>query len=274
MKKHVSQLAWFSVIALVLFGCMHFVTPPTAKLQVVATPSASLHSTDSVANAVTVPDNSNDVLPYISGKKHISHLKLNPSNTIVILGEIGQDTQGVADQIIAKSLNGEPLYIVINSPGGSVMDGALIVSAIQSSQVPVYTVCLGLCASMAAIIEAYGTKRYMVDRSLLMYHEAAGGVQGQFNQMRSRFNAFDRFTDKMITEVALRAGKSPEIFKLSLANEVWLDSEDALNSGFIDGLVMIEFDGSSVPKDPTTLKMHTIFAETPALKEMFKVEAH
>lgn len=169
--------------------------------------------------------------------KAIKQLKLTSSNTIVLFGEIGPETTSIGQQITELAQSGKPIYLLINSPGGSVMDGNLIVSAIQASTVPVYTICLQMCASMAAIIHQFGTERYMVDRSILMFHEASGGVSGQFNQMKSRFYTFDRLISKLDTEIAKRVGLEPAAFMAKLPNELWIDAEDAIKQNFADKLV-------------------------------------
>jgi ATP-dependent Clp protease protease subunit len=180
-----------------------------------------------------------NVSPEGNAQKSIKQLELTSANTILLVGEIGAEQSLLGQEINMKAQAGKPLYLLINSPGGSVMDGNLIVSAIQASPVPVYTICFQLCASMAAAIFSSGTKRFMVDRSILMFHEASGGFQGQFNQMKSRLNIFDKLVFKMDVEIARRAGIDPAVFIAKLPNELWLDAEDAVQQHFADGLVNV-----------------------------------
>ena len=99
-----------------------------------------------------------------------------------------------------------------------------------------------LCASMAAIIHQYGTNRYMVDRSFLMFHEASGAVQGTVPQMVSQLLSMTRYINKMIGKIAQRAGLTFDQLNATLASELWLDAEDALASKFSDGTVNVYFD--------------------------------
>lgn len=206
--------------------------------------------TDVSIRGTNLPDEPLDERDVIVAKKSVKHLVLSASNTVFLVGPIGAESMTVIDQMNEKAKSAKEIYLVINSPGGSVMDGALIVSAVQSSKVPVHTVCMQFCASMAAIIHQYGKQRYMVDRSHLMFHEAAGGLEGQFNQVRTRFNAYSRFTDKMDYEIAQRAGQSYETFRSKLADEIWIDAEDAINQHFTDRIVSVEFEtsGESSPQ--------------------------
>lgn len=173
-------------------------------------------------------------------QKTVENLSLDPKNTIYIDGEIGERSESIAQEITKKSKNGKPLYILIASPGGSVMDGALIISAIQASKVPVYTVCKSLCASMAAIIHQYGTKRLMVDRAILMFHPAAGGVRGSLEEMQSLLGTITLYVNRMDNYIAKRANLSPEVFHNMWVSQLWMDAETSMDKGFADGLVNLD----------------------------------
>lgn len=196
-----------------------------------------------------------------SSKKTLDILELPEGNTIPLIGEIGGNAMYVAQKINSLSRGKSPIYLLINSPGGSVLDGAQIVTAIQSSKVPVYTVCLQLCASMAAIIHQYGTQRYMVDRSFLMFHEASGGFQGSFNQMKSRMVSIDRYITKMDAYIAQRAGYKTEEFTSRLGNEIWVDAEDATTQRFNDKVINVYLSDSLLNNQDTVGRLsqtHTI----------------
>ena len=88
--------------------------------------------------------------------------------------------------ILTLGSSPEPMYVFIDSPGGSVLSGAQIISAIQAAKGPVNTLCVGICASMAAMIHQFGTNRLVLDRSFLMFHPASGGAEGEVDKMYSR----------------------------------------------------------------------------------------
>lgn len=161
------------------------------------------------------------------------------SSVVYITGEINENAYSVVQQIQKKGLTEKAIYLVIDSPGGSVIDGARIISAMESSKAPVNTICMSMCASMAAIIHQYGVKRLMVDRSFLMFHNAAAGLNGALPQMRTRLNFLERYVTKMDARIARRAGLSPEQFMSMFQSEMWLDAEDSTNSRFADGIVNV-----------------------------------
>lgn len=175
--------------------------------------------------------------------KSIKHLDLTTQNVVRIYGPIESEAAKTAQDILKLGqTTGKPVYVLINSPGGSVLDGALIVSAIEASTVPVYTICEQMCASMAQIIHAYGTKRMMVDRSVLMAHPASGGVQGTLEQMNSRLSMIMRYVYKFDAYIAKRAGLSFEQYQPMTLVEKWVDAEDATALHFNDEIVSVMID--------------------------------
>lgn len=201
-------------------------------------------------------------------KKTIKNITLERTNTVPVIGPIGAEAGSIAQGITQLAELGAPIYVVINSPGGSVMDGALIVSAIQAAPVPVYTVCLQLCASMASIIFESGTKRYMVDRAILMFHPAAGGVEGTFPQMQSRLTFFNNFVNKMDAEIAKRVGLTLPELTTRLNNELWLDAEDSLKQHFSDSIVNVTLNFTGGDQGPSN---KVLASQTKAFKETFAI---
>lgn len=201
-------------------------------------------------------------------KKTITNIVLDRTNTVPVIGPIGPEAGSIAQVITQLSGQGSPLYVVINSPGGSVLDGALIVSAIQASRSPVYTVCLSLCASMGSIIFEAGAKRMMVDRAVLMFHPAAGGFEGTFPQIQTRLNFFNNFVLKMDSEIAKRVGLTLPEFTTKINNELWLDAEDALKQHFSDSIVNVTLNFSGGDQGPTN---KILASQTKAAKDTFNI---
>lgn len=173
--------------------------------------------------------------------KIITHIVLDVERTVQLLGEVGPSAEDIAKKITKlATASDKPIYFVINSPGGSVLDGAILVSAIESSRAPVIVICHSLCASMAAIIFEYAHDRYMTDRSFVMFHPASGGAEGEIDKMASRLGSIQRFIGKFDSYIAARANVPYNKFHSLTQNELWLDSEDAVNSGFADKIVSVD----------------------------------
>jgi ATP-dependent Clp protease, protease subunit len=178
-------------------------------------------------------------------KKHIRLISLKSNQVLRLKGEVNANVDSLILDLnkMNKDKSVKKIFLLIDSPGGSVLDGAKFVSAIEASPKPVYTICTTICASMAAIIHQYGVKRLMTDRSALMFHDAAGGLQGPLPQMRSRLNFFDRLTTKMDAFIAKRAGVPLDSFLNDLHSEIWIDAEDSLSRHFTDDIVSVVVEG-------------------------------
>lgn len=136
-------------------------------------------------------------------------------------------------------------------PGGSVLHGAMIISAMQAAKGKVNTLCVMLCASMAAMIHSYGDERLMLDRAILMYHPASGGLEGEVDKMASRLGTIQRIVEKMNRNVANRSKLDYTEFKNRTNVEIWIDAEDALREGFTDKIVAVTGeDGASLFPPP------------------------
>lgn len=174
-------------------------------------------------------------------KKAVRYIATQKRNVIRLTGEVTSSIKSLSSRI--NKLNSEgvkEIYLLIDSPGGSVLDGALFISAIQASRVPVYTVCVRLCASMAAYIHQYGTKRLMVDRSTLVFHDASTRFEGNLTRIQSRLLSISIVIDRLVTFVSRRSNLDYSKFNDALKNEIWVDAESAVQLHLADELVYID----------------------------------
>ncbi len=208
-----------------------------STLNIANKPVEEVYTTNSI---VENTNNSIVKVPTITnvGPKTQTRLTPKEDQVVTLYGEVGDNAEGIANSLLEKTNKG-PVYLLINSPGGSVLDGARILSAMEAAKNPVYTVCLQICASMAAIIHQYGTERYMVDRSVLMFHPASGSLSGDVFQMKSRLDWILRYTEKSDVFIAKRAGLTVEQFKAQFGHEIWIDAEDSVARKFADKVVSV-----------------------------------
>ena len=130
------------------------------------------------------------------------------------------------------------IRLYINSPGGDVTEGFALVSAIELSKTPVYTINLGEWCSMAFLIGITGTKRFSLPYSTFMMHEPSTLVGGKFSDIENVVNFNKRFSNKIIKELVNRHSNmsSSEYTRLS-KSDYYMLPEDALKHGFIDKIV-------------------------------------
>lgn len=225
-----------------------------------------------VTNTILLPQASPAALPATEGAVlyTLKELNLNNKRQVHIFGPI-DDTTNVVRQILELGKSEEPMTIVLNSPGGSVFDGAMVISAMQAAKGPVNTLCVSLCASMAAMIHQYGTNRLMLDRSMLMFHQASGGLRGEVEKMDSRLQAIKEYILEMENQVAVRSKQSVSSYKAKIANELWINARRALSERYADQIVYIRgpdalrvFKGIHEAEERNKIKRTPLEAPSPA----------
>lgn len=132
------------------------------------------------------------------------------------------------------SFRGRALNIRINSPGGSVFDGAAIYNALRSHDAPVNVQIDGLAASMAGIIAMAGNRITMNQNAFFMMHNASGCVWGSASQMEHEAELLRKIDKSIGKTLAIRSGKDEREIKAMLDHETWLSAEEAKASGFVD----------------------------------------
>jgi ATP-dependent Clp endopeptidase proteolytic subunit ClpP len=173
-------------------------------------------------------------------KRKVEVIKPLESEVLYLSGEVGGDqTSELVERIKEASEVNSVTYLIIDSPGGSVLEGNMVISAIETAKNPVYTVCYRICASMAAVIHQYGHRRLIVNRATLMFHNASGGFQGEVGKVKSRIDWIDRITKKTDAYIANRSHHDLSKFLSDLNNEIFLDGEEALEENYADGMVNI-----------------------------------
>lgn len=132
--------------------------------------------------------------------------------------------QFMSELLTLDGMNKKRIQVWINSPGGSVMDGYNIYSAILKSDTKVDTYCVGMAASIAGVIFQAGRKRIMSDYSFLMYHNPSGSDDGKIINMMK---------DSIATMTA-RSGKDEEQILNMMKKETFINPTEAMEFGLCD----------------------------------------
>ena len=131
------------------------------------------------------------------------------------------------------------IKLYINSPGGSVTAGLAIYDTMQFIQCPVSTICIGLTASMAAVILAAGTKgkRYSLPNAEILLHQVAGGMQGQATDIEITAKQILHMKQKLNKIIASHTGQSLTKVVNDTDRDFYLTAEEAKKYGLIDEVI-------------------------------------
>ena len=129
--------------------------------------------------------------------------------------------------------------LYINSPGGEVQSGLALYDVMQAVSCPIHTVCLGMAASMAALLFIAGDERRMLPHSRIMIHDPliGGGLGGSALSVKARADDLMRIRDITAGVISRHTGMSLErVFELT-AQDTYFEAEDAVEAGLADRIV-------------------------------------
>ncbi len=165
--------------------------------------------------------------------------RLLKENIIFLGGAIDDD---VANIIIAQLLflqSEDPkkdIRLYINSPGGHVSAGLAIIDTMNHIKNNVSTVCVGMAASMGAVILASGEKgkRYSLPNSEIMIHQPLGGAQGQATDIQITAKQILKLKEKLNKMMAERTGKTFTEIEKDADRDYYMSADEAKKYGIID----------------------------------------
>jgi len=162
---------------------------------------------------------------------------------IIFLGTEVNDI--VANTVIAQLLflegqdKSKDIKIYINSPGGSVTAGLAIYDAMQYVKPDVSTICVGLAASMGAVLLAAGAsgKRFALPNAEIMIHQVLGGMQGQATDIKIHAERILRVKDNLNAILAKHTGQPKKQVEADTERDRFMEAPEAVKYGLIDKMI-------------------------------------
>jgi ATP-dependent Clp protease protease subunit len=164
-------------------------------------------------------------------------------DNIIFLGTPIDDQ--IANLIVAQLLFLEAedpekdINVYINSPGGSVTAGLAIYDTMQFIRPDVTTICVGMCASMGALLLTAGAKgkRFALPNSRILIHQPSGGMHGQATDVRIHAEELIRIRELTSEILAKHTGQSLEQIELDVERDRYLSAAQAKDYGLIDEVI-------------------------------------
>ncbi len=151
----------------------------------------------------------------------------------------------VANIVIAQLLfldNQDPdkdIKLYINSPGGSVTSGLAIYDTMQYIKSDVSTICIGMAASMAAVLLASGAKgkRLALPNAEIMIHQVMGGMEGQASDIKIRSERILKIKDRLNRILSKHTGQELDKVEKDSDRDYFLDATEAKDYGLVDKVI-------------------------------------
>jgi len=161
---------------------------------------------------------------------------------IFLCGPIDDHT---ANLIIAQLLyldhtdSKKDIYLYINSPGGSVTAGLAIIDTMNFVKSDISTICVGIAASMGALILSSGKKgkRFSLPNSEVMIHQVMGGTEGQASDIAINAKHILRTKDTLNKILAQNTNKKVDQVEKDSDRDYWMTSDEAKKYGIIDEII-------------------------------------
>lgn len=194
---------------------------------------------------------SNTLIPYViektpAGERSYDIYSRLLKDRIIILTE--PVTNASASSIIAQLLfleSQDPdkeISFYINSPGGSVTDGLAIIDTINYIKSPVSTICIGMAASMGALLLSSGAKgrRFATPNAEVMIHQpliSGGGISGQATDIKIHSDHIIKTKETLNKMLSKNTGQTYETIVNDTERDNYMSAQEALEYGLIDGIL-------------------------------------
>ena len=193
----------------------------------------------------------NSLVPYVieqtnKGERSYDIFSRLLKDRIIFMGEDVNPTS--ASLVIAQLLfleSEDPdkeIFLYINSPGGSITDGMAIVDTMNYIKCPVSTICVGMAASMGAVLLSCGEKgkRFALPNAEILIHQpliGGHGISGQATEIKIHADHMVRTREKLNKILSERTGKPLETIEKDTERDNYMTAEEALKYGLIDGIM-------------------------------------
>lgn len=168
--------------------------------------------------------------------------RLLKERIIFLTGEIDER---LANTIIAQLLfleaedSKKDIYLYVNSIGGHVSAGFAIIDTMNHIKPEVSTICVGLAASMGAVILSAGAKgkRFTLPNSEVMIHQPLGGVSGQATDIEITAKNILKIRDRINKILAENTGQKVEKVADDVDRDYWMDAQESVKYGIVDKIM-------------------------------------
>jgi ATP-dependent Clp protease, protease subunit len=133
------------------------------------------------------------------------------------------------------------IQMYINCPGGSVYSGLGVYDTMQYISPDVSTICIGMAASMAAVLMCAGTKgkRTALKHARVMMHQPSGAIGGQASDIEITVNEIKKIKKELYEIISFHSGKTPKQVEKDSDRDFWMSSMEAKEYGLVDEVLLI-----------------------------------
>lgn len=170
--------------------------------------------------------------------------RLFKARKVFLWTEVMEDTaRALVTRLLTLDVEdpGKEITLYINSPGGTIHDGLAVYDAIEAIKSPVCTVCVGMAASMGAVLLACGAKgrRFAWPHARVMIHQPhiMGTITGTATDLDIRARETLRYREELNRILGEKTGKDPEKIAQDTDRDYFMSAQEACEYGLIDAVI-------------------------------------
>lgn len=199
-----------------------------------------LRNFSAVEKAETPANNSNDkkLLTVESIDNHVYfYADVNTDRCLDLIKQLRSIDGILRNEKVSRSIPDHadiPIWLHIQSYGGSLFAGLSMIDQIRSIPSPIYSISEGVCASAATLIALSCEKKFILPNSFLLIHQFSSVMWGTHEEFKDDMYLQERLMERLIDFYADISGMSKDKIKERLKHDYWMNAEKAINEGFID----------------------------------------
>jgi ATP-dependent protease ClpP protease subunit len=162
------------------------------------------------------------------------HAEVNRGTIFDLIGHIRAAQESCMLMQFRYGVEEVPVYLHINSFGGSVFDAMTAIDTIIASKIPIYTIIEGATASAGTLMSVVGKKRFITPNAYMLIHQLSSSYWGKMNELEDEFKNLQSIMDR-IKNIYKEHAKIPkkELSEI-LKHDLWWDSEKCIRFGLVD----------------------------------------
>ncbi len=153
------------------------------------------------------------------------------------LGDVLINCDNAAKKMYEMENISNSIYLHITSSGGALMPTLYICDLIQYLDTDVITFVDGYAASAASLIAVCGNKRYITKHSSMLIHQLSADISGKFIEIKDKFNNAEQLMNSVADIYISNTNITKETLVYLLQHDIWLNSTNCLNLGFVDEII-------------------------------------
>jgi len=163
---------------------------------------------------------------------------VSSDRTLQLIRNLREKDAALRSEAISRGVDTPtPIWLHINSYGGSLFTAFSVADQIALLKTPVYSIVEGICASAATLISLSCAKRYILPNSFMLIHQLSSFMWGTHEQFKDEMEVQQKLMTRLVNFYTSRSKATEEQLRAMLTRDYWMDADEALNLGMVDTIL-------------------------------------